>query len=84
MDKAYKDDETDHLAQDFGFISAVPPKSNRLEFWEYDRAIYRKRNEIERLPRRLKGYRRMFARLEKLDLLFFGFFTFALIVEALR
>jgi len=50
----------------------------------YDRALYKKRNEIERLFRRLKGFRRIFSRFEKLDVLFLGFLNFALIVEALR
>jgi transposase len=61
-----------------------PPKSNRVEPWAYDKALYKKRNEIERLFRRLKGFRRIFSRFEKLDLLFIGFLNFALIVEALR
>jgi transposase len=84
VDRAYEDNETRQLALDFGFIPVVPPKSNRLEPWQYDKAMYRKRNEIERLFRRLKGFRRIFSRFEKLDLLFLGFLTFALIVEALR
>jgi hypothetical protein len=42
------------------------------------------KNEIERLFRRLKGFRRIFSRFEKLDVLFLGFLTFTLIVEALR
>ncbi len=84
MDKAYEDNETRQLALDFGFIPVVPPKSNRLEPWQYDKAMYRKRNEIERLFRRLKGFRRIFSRFEKLDVLFLGFLTFTLIVEALR
>jgi transposase len=46
--------------------------------------MYRKRNEIERLFRRLKGFRRIFSRFEKLDVLFLGFLTLALIAEALR
>jgi len=46
--------------------------------------MYRKRNEIERLFRRLKGFRRIFSRFEKLDVLFLGFLTFALIADALR
>jgi transposase len=49
MDRAYEDNETRQLALNFGFIPVVPPKSNRLEPWQYDRAMYRKRNEIERL-----------------------------------
>ena len=52
--------------------------------WEYDRAMYKRRNEIERLFRRLKGFRRIFSRFEKLDVMFIGFIHFALIVEALR
>src|ERR1039457_4085313 len=67
-----------------GHDPVVPPKSNRIEPWEYDRALYKKRNEIERLFRRLKGFRRIFSRFEKLDVLFLGFLTFTLIIEALR
>jgi transposase len=52
--------------------------------WDYDHAVYKKRNEIERLFRCLKGFRRIFSRVEKLDVLFLGFLSFALIVEALR
>jgi transposase len=62
----------------------VPPNPTRRVLWEYDRVVYRRRNEIERLFRRLKGYRRVFSRFDKLDVLFTGFIVFALIVEALR
>jgi transposase len=84
MDRAYEDNQTRQLALDFGFIPVVPPKSNRLEPWQYDKALYRKRNEVERLFRRLKGFRRIFSRFDKLDVLFLGFLNLALIVEALR
>jgi IS4 transposase len=47
-------------------------------------AMYRRRNEIERLFRRLKGFRRIFSRFDKLDIVFVAFLNFALIVEALR
>jgi transposase len=56
----------------------------RREYFSGNLSLYRKRNEIERLFRRLKGFRRIFSRFEKLDVLFLGFLTFALIVEALR
>lgn len=84
MDRAYEGDETRQLVLDLGMTPVVPPKSNRLHPWDYDRAIYKKRNEIERLFRRLKGFRRIFSRFEKLDILFLAFLSFALIVEALR
>ncbi|MFP3710109.1 IS5 family transposase [Paraburkholderia sp. SIMBA_009] len=84
MDKAYEGDETRQLALDLGFIPVVPPKSNRLEPWEYDREMYKRRNEVERLFRRLKGFRRIFSRFEKLDTMFLAFINFALIVDGLR
>jgi transposase len=55
MDKAYEDNQTRQLVLDLGMIPVVPPKSNRIEPWEYDRALYKKRNEIERIFRRLKA-----------------------------
>jgi transposase len=61
MDRAYEDNETRQLALDFSFNPVVPPKSNRLEPWQYDKAMYCKRNEIERLFRRLQGFRRIFS-----------------------
>jgi transposase len=84
MDRAYEGNETRQLVFDLGMIPVVPPKSNRLDPWEYDREMYKKRNEVERLFRRLKGFRRIFSRFEKLDVVFLGFLNFALIVEALR
>jgi transposase len=84
MDKAYEGDETRQLALDLGFMPVVPPKSNRLEPWEYDREMYKRRNEVERLFRRLKGFRRVFSRFDKLDIVFLGFVHFALIVDGLR
>ena len=84
MDRAYEGDETRQLALELGFKPVVPPKSNRISPWEYDRAMYRRRNEIERLFRRLKGFRRIFSRFDKLDVMFTAFIHFALIVEALR
>jgi transposase len=53
------------------------PSQNRIEPWEYDRALYKKRNETERLFRRLKGFRRIFSRIDKLDLVFLAFLQFA-------
>ena len=84
MDRAYEGDETRQLALDLGMSPVVPPKRNRLNPWPYDRALYKKRNEIERLFRPLKGDRRIFSRFEKLDALFLGFLSFAFIVEALK
>jgi transposase len=84
MDCAYEGNETRQLAFDLGFIPVVPPHPQRVDKWTLNKAIYRRRNEIERLFRRLKGFRRIFSRFEKLDLMFIAFIYFALIIEALR
>ncbi len=84
MDRAYEGDESRQLALDLGFVPVVPPRRSRIDPWEYDREMYKRRNEIERLFRRLKGFRRIFSRFEKLDVIFTGFIMFALITEALR
>ena len=83
MDKAYEGDETRQLVFDLGMEPVVPPKSNRLFPWEYDREIYKKRNEVERLFRRLKGFRRIFSRFDKLDVVFRFFINFSLIADKL-
>ena len=60
MNRAYEGDETRGLVLDLEMEPVVPPKRNRLDPWEYDKEMYKKRNEIERLFRRLKGFRRIF------------------------
>ena len=83
MDRAYEGDETRQLIFDWKLEPVVPPKINRLNPWEYDRELYKRRNEVERLFRRLKGFRRIFSRFEKLDAMFTAFIHRALIVDAL-
>jgi len=84
MDRAYEGDAMQEIVRNFGMEPVVPPKKNRLVPWEYDRELYKKRNEVERLFRRLKGFRRVFSRFEKLDIMFVGFVQFALVVDMLR
>jgi transposase len=84
MNKAYEGNEARQLVLNVGMIPLIPGKSNRLDSWEYEREMHKKRNEAERLFRRLKGSRRIFSRFEKLDVVFFAFISFVLIVEALR
>jgi transposase len=51
---------------------------------EHDSEMYKRRNEVERLFCRLKGYRRIFSRFEKLDLMFLGFNSFVLVADGLQ
>jgi transposase len=84
MDKAYEGEETRQLVMDLNFEAVVPPKSNRVEPWQYNKEMYKQRNEVERLFRRLKGFIRIFSRFDKLDVVFTFFIFFALIIESLK
>ena len=84
MARTCEGNETRQLVFDLGLTPVVPPKSNRIEPFEYDRHMYEKRNEAEQLFRRLKGFRRIFSRFEKLDVVFAFFIQFALITDALN
>ena len=67
MDRAYEGDETRQLVCDLGMTPVVPPKSNRREPWAYDRCLYKKRNERERLLEHLKVFLQVFLHFNKLQ-----------------
>ena len=83
MDRVYEGEETRASAVELGYIPVVPPKSNRKNPWSYDTRLYKQRNQVERLFRRIKRYRRIFTRYDKLDVIFFAFIYLALIIDAL-
>ena len=49
----------------------------------YDKDLYKKRNEVERYFLRLKRFRRVFTRYDKLDSVFLSIIRFAMIFDAL-
>ena len=51
---------------------------------ECDRELYRRRNGVECLFRRLRGFRRVFPRFDKLDVMFLGFVVLTFVINALR
>ena len=84
MDRANEDDLTRELAVKQGFTPVVPPKKSRKNPWDYDQEIYKRRNAVERLFRRIKRFRSVFTRYEKLDVMFIAFITIALITDAIK
>ena len=68
---------------DQGFILVVPPKKNRKEPWEYDKELYKRRNEVERYFLRLKRFRKVFTRYDKLDVIYFSVVSLAMILDAI-
>ena len=82
-DKAYECDKTLKLATSLGYELCIPPRSTRKEPWGYGTELYKSRDEIERNFRRVKEYRRVFTRYDKLDVMCMGFVMFGYIIEAL-
>ena len=83
-DKGYDSDElvnqiTAHQAQ-----AVIPPRSNRKEQREYDRHLYRERHLVECFIGKIKHYRRVFSRFEKLSKNYFGFLSFVSALVWLR
>ena len=52
MDDAYEGDKArGGLVETLGMTPVVPPKANRKVKWDYDKDLYKPRNEVERLFR---------------------------------
>lgn len=81
MDKAYEDDQTRQAVEAQGIQPVVPPKSNRKKPWGYDRNLYKRRNEVERLFCRLKRFRRIATRYDKLDIIYLFFLNLILFLD---
>lgn len=48
MDRAYSGKKMRATAEELGYEPLVPPKRHYKEQWEYDKELYKRRNEIER------------------------------------
>ena len=67
LDKGYDADRIrERLAAD-GIESVIPPISTRSKKLHYDEVLYRERNRIERFFNKLKQFRRMATRYDKLQ-----------------
>ena len=84
MDRAYHGDQTRQLATDLGYRPVVPPPSYRNPAWSYDRELCRRRNEVEQFFFRIKRFRQIATRYDKLDLIFLSFIHLDLICDALQ
>ena len=84
MDKAYDSNAIRAKLDAKGIDPVIPPKANRLEIIVYDKAQYKQRNKVERLFNKLKQFRRVATRYEKLKATFLAFVILALIIIMLR
>jgi transposase len=65
-DKGYDSNEFIETIQTSGAVAVIPPRKNRTESRDYDKIIYKERNFVERLLQKLKHYRRIATRYERL------------------
>jgi transposase len=75
-DKGYDSDALIEAVTNKGIEAVIPPKKNRLVQREYDRHLYRERHLIECFIGKIKHYRRVFSRFEKLSKNYLGFLSF--------
>jgi transposase len=65
-DKAYDSAELRLWLKDRGTKPVVPNRSNRKQLFSFDRKSYKQRHRIENAFCRLKDYRRIFTRYDRL------------------
>jgi len=76
-DKAYDSDGFRCSLYERGIKPCIPPRSNRTSPETYGKATYRKRHRVEKIFERLKRYRRVATRYDKLSVTFLGFVMLA-------
>ena len=72
-DKGYDSDEIVSEVQGMGAEAVIPPRSHRKTPRDYDQYLYKERNAIERMFCRLKQFRRIASRYDKLASSFMSF-----------
>jgi putative transposase len=83
-DKGYDADRFREAIRDRGAEAVIPPRSNRKAPCDYDKALYRERNLAERFFNKLKQFRRVATRYDKLLPNYQGFVQLAAIAILLR
>ena len=73
MDKAYDSDNIRKFLEHQGVEAVIPPKSNRKRLFPYDKKKYRMRQKVERFFCRIKEFRRIATRYDKLAKTFMAF-----------
>ena len=83
-DKGYDADDLRQTVLEQGATPVIPPRSSRKQPVEYDEWLYRERHLVECFMNKMKHYRRLFSRFDKLDRCFLGFLSFVAALIWLR
>lgn len=79
-DKGYDSDAFVQAINSTGAEAVIPPRSNRKKMRSYDEELYKDRNLVERLFQKLKHYRRIATRYERLARNYFSMLALVLTV----
>lgn len=83
-DKGYDSDAFVATIKASGATPVIPPRSSRKTPRDYDKDIYKERNLVERLFQKLKQYRRVATRYERLALNYMTMLSLASILIWLK
>lgn len=72
-DKGYDADAFVQMIQGRGAVPVIPPRSNRKMPREYDAHLYKERHLVECFINKIKHYRRIFSRYDKLAQTYLSF-----------
>lgn len=72
-DRAYDSDDFRGEVLERGGTPVIPPRARRKEARPYDQHLYRERHLVECFINKIKHYRRIFSRFEKLARSYMGF-----------
>ena len=75
-DRAYDSDDLLRRIAEQEAEAVIPPRKNRKEQRDYDKHLYKKRHLVECFFNKIKHYRRLFSRFEKLDKRYLDFLSF--------
>ena len=75
-DKSYDSDTFLARLADLGVEIVIPPRANRIQQRAYDKHWYKERHLVECFINKIKHYRRVFSRFEKLATRYMGFLSF--------
>ena len=73
MDKGYDSDNIRQQLIDAEMVPVIPSKKNRVNPISYNSELYKERNRVERFINRIKQFRRIATRYEKLAETFMAF-----------
>jgi transposase len=76
-DKGYDADRVRAHIRAQGAVPNIPNRSNRKKRFRWKKSVYRQRNHVERFFNRLKQFRRIATRYDKLGATFFAFIKLA-------